>query len=348
MGDGDRWIVNGRFLASRATGLQRVARSLLAAALAAGLDAEVVAPSGVDDPLVDRHLRAAAGRAGHHLWEQVALPAAAGRRPVLSLVNTAPVLARRGTVMVHDLAARVDPRWFRPAMQAYLRASIAAARRAETVLTVSQQVAGELVEVGVDPGRIHVVRNAVDPRFAPAPPSEVDRVRAAYRLDRPYAVHVGWSDPRKNVATAVAAHRLVVGDSPHDLVLVGGTHVNFAEVVPPPDPTVRAVGYVPDADLVPLLTGAAVFLYPSWYEGFGLPPVEAVSCRTAAVASDLPALHEAAGDAVAYAPPGDVGRWALLLREALAGQLVAGDPPRWTWDDAAGVLLDAISAPRRR
>lgn len=335
------YVVNGRFLRVRPTGLHRMARMLLVAALDAGLDAEVFAPGDTDDPLVDRRLRGPRGRAGGHVFEQVMLPLAARGRPVLSLTNTAP-LASHGVVMVHDLAPLVGPQWFARSMRLYVESVLVAARRASQVLTVSAAVAEELAAHRVDPGRITVVRQAVDPRFAPAPAADVAEVRGRLGLDRPYAVMVGWRDPRKDVATAVAAHRRVVPDVPHDLVLVGGSHPVFAPVSEPVEPTVRVLGYVPDEDLVPLLTGAAVLLYPSRYEGFGLPPLEALACGTPAVASDIPALRESTAGTARLATAGDVDAWAAALRETLVDGGPLPPPPAWTWSQAAEQLIAAL------
>jgi glycosyltransferase involved in cell wall biosynthesis len=335
------YVVNGRFLQVRPTGLQRTARALLVAAREAGLDAEVVAPADVTDSLVDRRLRVPRGRGGGQLFEQLLLPAAARGRTVLSLTNTAPVLTR-GVVMVHDLAPLVGPEWFVRSMRLYVTGVLIAARRARRVLTVSNAVADELVEQGVRRDRIAVVRQAVDPGFAPAPEAAVDAVRHRMQLDRPYVVMLGWQDPRKDVATAVAAHRAVVADTPHDLLLVGGRHPVFAPVATPTEPGIRVAGYLADGDLVPLLSGAAALLYPSRYEGFGLPPLEALAGGTPAVVSDLPVLRESTADGARFVPIGDVKAWSAALREALNGDLSLSPPPAWTWRDAAAQLLAAL------
>jgi glycosyltransferase involved in cell wall biosynthesis len=155
-------------------------------------------------------------------------------------------------------------------------------------------------------------------------------------------IMVGWADPRKDVATALAAHRAVLESVPHQLVLVGSHHRNFAAVAAPAEPAVRLLGYLPDAELPTLLTGAAALVFPSRYEGFGLPPVEALACGTPALVSDLPAVREATAGGAVYLPVGDVAMWADALRSALRGEITPGSPPRWTWEDAGRALADVL------
>jgi glycosyltransferase involved in cell wall biosynthesis len=336
-------VVDGRFLTGRATGLHRVARSFVAAAKDAGVDLEVWTPGEVDDPLADRAIHVPGGRIGGRLWEQVVLPMTVRGRTIWSLTNTAP-LVRPGVVVVHDLAASVGPEWFAGSMRLYAWSVIASARRAAQVITVSAAVRSELVEHGVHEDRITVVSPAVDDRFLPAPASEVDRLRASLGLHDDYAVMVGWADPRKDVATAVAAHQRVVDGHPHDLVLVGSGHPTFAPVARPTGERIRIVGHASDDDLVALLTGAKVLLYPSRYEGFGLPPLEAMACGTPAIASDIPALRESTAGTARLVPPGDVAGWAEALRDGLRGALRPPSPPQRSGRAVGSELAALLSA----
>jgi glycosyltransferase involved in cell wall biosynthesis len=320
-------VVDGRVLGGRATGIQRVARGLLDAA--EGLHLRVLAPAGVTDPRVDRVLRVRNAR----LWEQVVLPAAAGRRTVLSLANTAPLAAQHSVVFVHDLAPQHEPSWFVPQMRWYARTVALAARRADHVLVPSAAIRAELVaELGIAADQVHVIRPAVS--GSPASPAAV----TALGLTEPYAVLVGWGDPRKDLATALAAHRKVVGELPHQLVLVGHAHPNLAPVAAPDDPTVRVLGRLSDEQLSAVLTGAAVLLHPSRYEGFGLPPLEAWAHGTPALIGDVPAVREATYDLAPVLPLGDVDAWAHALLGALQTRLPVPVVPEWTWRDAAAGL----------
>jgi glycosyltransferase involved in cell wall biosynthesis len=259
------------------------------------------------------------------------------------LTNTAP-LARPGVVVVHDLAALVGPQWFAGSMRIYAATVLASARRARLVITVSGAVRDELVARGVHSDRVTVVSPAVDERFAPASDADVQAVRAKLRLTADYALVVGWMDPRKDAATAIAAHRRVVDEQPHDLVLVGAGHPTFATVQQPEGDRIRVVGHTTDRELIALLTGAKVLLYPSKYEGFGLPPLEALACGTPAIASDIPALRESTAGAAMLVAPGDIDAWAAALKDGLRGELRLASPPTRSWRSVGQQLAAALPA----
>lgn len=337
-------VVNGRFLrSSTPTGIHRVARALVDAALAQGLDAQVLAPPGAAARGEHRTVWGPPGRLGDHLWEQVSLPLAARGRPVLSLLNTAPVAVRHQATMVHDLGFRVAPEWYSAGTRAYGAVVLAAARRAQRVLTVSTAIADELVEAGLSRSRIRVVRPAAESTWAPQPAERVELVRQRFGLERPYCLLIGWLHPRKDAQTVIEAHRRLVGSCPHDLVLVGTGHPSWQDVPPPAEATVRILGYVEDDDLVALMAGAAAFLYPSRYEGFGIPVVEALQCGTPAIVSDLAVLRETSRGGAHFVSCGDVEGWARAMGAAIAGELAPGSAPEWTWADAAGQLISALS-----
>jgi glycosyltransferase involved in cell wall biosynthesis len=338
-------VVNGRFLrgaGSSASGVQRVARGLLDAAREAGMRLEVFAPRPTADPRVDRLSWTPPGPIGERIWEQAILPAAARGRPILSLANTAPLASSRSIVMTHDLAPLAGPQWFTPRGRRHGRLIAASARRASVLLAVSESIRAELIARGKPAGHVFVVRPAVDGRFRPAPPETVARLRERLGLALPYVLLVGWADPRKDAATAVAAHSLVVGEVPHDLVVTGVPRAIFAPVRLPAMESIKRLPAIPDEDLPALLTGAEALLYPSRYEGFGLPPLEAMACGTPALVSDIPVLRESAEGRAEYLPAGDVRAWADGLRAALGGGIRPGAPPSWTWSDAVRSLREAL------
>jgi len=104
-----------------------------------------------------------------------------------------------------------------------------------------------------------------------------------------------------------------------------------------------SLGFVTDDDLAALLTGASALIYPSRYEGFGRPALEAWRCGTVALVSDLPAIREATLDRATYLPPGDVSAWAAAMVAAVDGEIPVPEPDRWTWADAARELITSLT-----
>jgi alpha-1,3-rhamnosyl/mannosyltransferase len=226
-------------------------------------------------------------------------------------------------VTVHDLSFERDPTVMRRRHRAVFRFAVPyAVRHAAHVLAVSDRTKDDLVELyGVDPSRITVTPNGVDPAFSPG-------ARAADS----YLLLVGAVEPRKNpLAAADAADelgmRLVVVGPGRDPALVGALEQRGADVR----------GYVPKEQLVELYRGAAALVFPSRYEGFGLPVVEAMASGTPVVAAPDAAVREIADDAAVFAEPGELAegvRRALADRDRLvaAGLERAG---RYSWDETA-------------
>ena len=218
---------------------------------------------------------------------------------------------RPSVAVVHDVSFLTHPEWFSPAERRWMHRMIPASmRRATRVVTVSEFSRREIIEhCGIEPTKVVVAHNGVDPRFSAA---DAD----AGRNVTPYILAVGDISTRKNLTTLVRAYALLVGRKPGldlDLVIVGQDRygagmVHAAAAVLPT--RIRFLGYVPDGRLVELVAAATALAYPSRYEGFGLPVIEAMAAGTPALAADIPVMREIAGDAAVLVPPGDVPAWA--------------------------------------
>jgi glycosyltransferase involved in cell wall biosynthesis len=239
---------------------------------------------GLGDYRVLRPPPALAHRAGH-AWEQLVLPARTARAPVLLCpANLAPLAARNTVVVIHDAAPLRHPGWYSDLYAAWQRRVLPlVARRARRVITVSEFSRRELRELlGVD---AEVVPGGVDPRFRPGP-----------RAERPYVLCVASQTARKNLAALAPLARAGV-----DVVVAGGHRPQFTREAGLDG--LRLLGHVDDAALPGLYAGAAAFVLPSRYEGFGLPVLEAMASGTPVVAADAGALPETCGGAARLAPP---------------------------------------------
>jgi glycosyltransferase involved in cell wall biosynthesis len=234
-----------------------------------------------------------------------------------------PGRGQRLVVTVHDVAFRVYPSLFPTPWRLLFRAGTRrAVKRADAVITVSEHTAGDLVRFyDADPARLHVV-----PLAASLPETAEDPARALQRLNvrPPYVLFVGTLEPRKNLVRLVRAYRRAVASAglPHRLVLAGplGWHHHrlLAEIRAGGPGEVILTGRTAPEDLDALYRGADVFVYPSLYEGFGLPVLEAMARGTPVVCSNASSLPEVAGDAAVTVDPRSVGGLASALERLLA------------------------------
>jgi glycosyltransferase involved in cell wall biosynthesis len=266
-------------------------------------------------------------RPGRLLWEQTALPLLLRRLRVDVLHSPhhhTPVAALgvQRVVTFQDVTFLLLPDRYPLTRRLYMEAvTRASARVADAVITPSQVVRRQVVQrLGVPAERVVVIPLAPGPQFAPAGEDAMAAVRAKYELPGRYILSVGSLEPGKNRARLIQAYAevgateagcpLVIAGQPGwkysgDLQLVQALGL---------EGRVRFLGYVPDDDLPALYSGATLLAFPSLYEGFGLPVLEAMACGTPVVTSNVSGTAEAAGDAALLVDPRD----AQALAEAMA------------------------------
>ena len=268
-----------------------------------------------------------------------------------------PHVGGRTVVTVHDMVYRAYPETVRGRTRHMLDLGLTASmKRADRIVTDSQFSREEIVKYYPDfADKIRVVPCGVDTgRFAPCRDAQkIAEVREKHGLHEPYFLYLGTLEPRKNLERLVDAYALYAGqyDAPADLVLAGGKgwlyDGIFARVKALGlEERVRFTQYIEEADLCALMSGALAFVFPSLYEGFGMPPLEAMACGPPVLVSDAASLPEVTGDAAVIVPPEDTEAIAMglgrlhedaPLRERLSGEGLAR-AQHFTWAHSARAL----------
>lgn len=264
------------------------------------------------------------------LWEQIAQPLALERdRPDLvhQLAFVAPVLARRPFVVtVYDLSFVHFPERLPPARRRYLRLLTRwSCQRARRVIAISRSTAADLTATfGLSPERIDVAVPGVDEAFHPLPRAEVEAFRARAGLPDRFLLYLGTLEPRKNLPLLLRAYAALPASdrSAAPLVLAGARGWMVDAIDRALDEhdlrdSVRLPGYVPAQDLPLWYNAAEALVYPSLFEGFGLPVIEAMACGTPALVADTSSLPEAVGDMGVCLPPDDAAAWTNALAHTL-------------------------------
>lgn len=239
-----------------------------------------------------------------------------------------------GVATVHDLSYELLPKDAPPRDRLVLGTLLPiSARQAAAIIVVSQNTLKDVVE------RLHVPQERITVIYEAAPPyiervtdrALLDRVLRCYRMTSPYILAVGNLQPRKNLLRVVEAYAAIQHEDPSvQLVIVGKARWRQSEIIRLVrerglENRVIFTGYVSNGELSALYSAAAVLIYPSLYEGFGLPVLEAMTCGTPVITSNSSSLPEVAGDAALLIDPRNVAALVAALRAVLTSSDLAGD-----------------------
>jgi len=304
--------INGRFLSQAVTGVQRYARELLleldqllVSSPASAGPVEVLAPlnAGDDPPYKSLRIRKV-GRLTGQLWEQADLPRFSRGKLLFTPCGGAPILHACNVVTIPDAAVFATPlaysrtygTWYRT-LNKYL------GRSARRIITVSEFSRSELIKYcGISPQRLSVTQEGCDHMDRIDPDRSVlDQYGLTHSS---YVLAVSSANPNKNFHGVVEAMR-VLRDYPIRFVIAGNTNASVFGASGGMPASVIRVGHVSDAQLRALYESAGCFVFPSFYEGFGLPPLEAMVCGSPVIAANIGALRETCADAVLYCDPGN-------------------------------------------
>lgn len=297
----------------------------------------------------------------HHRLERWALGVEIARLR-LDLLHTTDFIPpafgyRRSVITVHDLTFLHYPQFITAESYAYYNRQIEwAVQHADHILADSFATKADLVALlKVAPEKITVAHLAADSLFRPLPEEEVNPVVERYHLQPGYLLTVGTLEPRKNLPGLLRAYRLLLDEEVTDapLVVIGGRgwlYQSIFECVQELELAgqVRFFHDVPDTDLPALYNAAALLTTPSFYEGFGLPALEALACGTPVVVSDRSSLPEVVGEAGLLVDPEDVEGIAGALARVLTDEMLRRrmrelglvQAARFSWESTARITLD--------
>jgi glycosyltransferase involved in cell wall biosynthesis len=272
------------------------------------------------------------GHVADPVWNNMLLPVALRRNRIdifhspyniLPLVKICPSI-----VTIHDVAFEIYPEDFPIADRVYLKMfTCLAAEAADIVIVPSTHVGMNVAQIYKIPeSKVRVIYEAADEIFRPMDKQEAkERIAQEYGIENDFILYVGFVRPRRNVLTLLKAfHRLRKQyNLRHKLIIVGKNlgSIDFLNFVKSDqEKELIHFNYIPDKDLPLLYNAAEIFVYPSLYEGFGLPLVEAMACGTPIVASNSPPMPEIVGDAGLFVDPLDVSQMAQTIYEVLADE----------------------------
>jgi glycosyltransferase involved in cell wall biosynthesis len=351
------WTINGRFLSQSVTGVQRYAREILAALddllshdsdLASRLTLRLALPPGVrSEPSVSSIDIYRTQFGSGHYWDQLVLPLHA-KSGVLSLGNFGPAFARNHITCIHDANVFVQPESYSRSFRlAYRTLLPLIGRRAKRVGTVSQYSADMLIKHSIcRPEQIFIAPNGHEHAL------RWDAIRAKPLISpkRPYILVLGSRAKHKNIEIILGQAK-ALDEAGISIVVAGGAFSIFSASAPDQShPNIYQRGYVSDDELAALYEDALCLVFPSRTEGFGLPPLEAMTRGCPVVCSNIPSLVEVGGDAALYLEPDEGYQWrdtiiGLSGNEGLRAQMSERGRRRaqlFSWSRSAQIYVEEI------
>jgi len=304
------FVVNGRFLTQKATGVHRYAFEICNKLHDMGVDFYVAIPKEINSDYKFKFKTVSFGKFNGHLWEQISLPRYLkknGSPLLISFSGCGPLFYDNQIITIHDVSHERYPEWFSKNYCRYYGFMMPRiGRKAHAILTVSEFSKREIVDtLHLDPAKIYVIHSNV-PFHAKPSAEEVLNYKHDPDADK-YILTVSSMDPRKNFIRLVEAFNNL-DDKSVKLYIIGMKFKAFNT----PDlqkligENVYLPGYITDEELQVMYKNALFSVYPTLYEGFGLPPLESMTYGCPAIASDIPALKEVSGNAVLYTNPYDI------------------------------------------
>jgi glycosyltransferase involved in cell wall biosynthesis len=353
-------FINGRFLSQSVSGVQRFAAEVVKAIdrlidqqqlpeRLNGANWTLLVPSNAEERLSLKHIGIAKiGKRTGHVWDQIDLALAARSGILISLANSGPVFHRRHHIVLHDAQVFRHPEFFSRSYGRFHRCLgrlYARTARIATVSHFSQRELSDVLKIPLED--ISVCSNSAE-HLAGIPADNAILHRLKLVPGR-YFLAIGSNKPNKNVELATRAIRSLPADYP--LVIVGAANQRvFGRSGAVTDDRVISTGHISDASMAALYGQATALIFPSLYEGFGVPPLEAMVFGCPVIVSDIAVLREVCGDAAEYCSPTDPEHLARLMRERIErGALSEAElacqlrqRSRYTWISSARAMVNSI------
>jgi len=344
-------IINARFLTQKLTGVQRFAIEIARQLKVLIPTVRFVAPSNIIHHNLAKEFDVLViGKRSGVVWEQVDLPIFLKKNGdpfLVNLCNVAPLFYRNQAITLHDVAFLVNPDWFSSSFVKFYKFLIPRiAKKARIVFTVSDFSKSEIVKyIGIDPRKIKVIYNGISDLSTPKYTGE------AYGN---YILTVGSIEKRKNILALIEAFKAMPNED-IKLVIVGDVNPIFnnkGNEMMKTNGNVVFTGRVDDAHLAGLYTNAQMFIYPSLYEGFGIPPLEAMAYGCPTIVSDIDSLREVCAEASLYVNPQSsksISEGIMLLKndEVLRNSFIVKGKrniTRFSWQLSARLMVDSIAS----
>ena len=342
-------FINGRFLTQKITGVQRFAIEITKYLARRNIKLTILVPKHFNNNLYfglnSRIIKT--GNLKSHFWEQISLRIflLKHNKPLLiNFTGIGPLFYKNQIITIHDLSFLRYPKWFsRTYYYFYKVSTIINARSSREILTVSNFSKQEIIELlSVPKSKIKVLYNA----------QAFPIIESTRKAKGKYILCVSSIDPRKNLIRLVKAYHLIKNHYKIDLIIVGGKSSHFSPIEELKDTSIIWKGRVSDDELGDLYKNADLFVYPSLYEGFGIPPLEAMANGCPVLLSDIPVFHEIFEKATIFFNPTNIDDIAskisyLLDNESVANKLIAEGykcVKRYSWDKSAEILLGIINS----
>jgi glycosyltransferase involved in cell wall biosynthesis len=337
-------IINARFLTQPISGVQRFAIEISKELKKSGCPIVFLTPKNIIQHELAKELDAKVlGILSGHLWEQIELQTYVlyKRAFLLSFCNTAPLFVKNQIITVHDLSFKIHPEWFSKQFSTFYNFMIPAiCANAKAIITVSNSSKKELHDIlGISNDKISVVYNAVASIFE----DKQDEKDINSPIDGDYVLTVSSHHPRKNYKRLIEAFKLI-NNKNLKLCIVGNVNKHFSDVDIEVDENVIFVQNLDDLELKNYYRHASLFVFPSVYEGFGIPIIEAMQFNVPVCVSDIPVFHEICGDNAAYFDPFSVNDIKNKIIDSLKVPVKTKDTnlESYSWQKGASIISELI------